>query len=107
LATVLVTIISLVVVVFVSLESVYHYREKWKNYRSTEPRLGHRQVLFQAGVGPYRDLDEKAAFLRLVEHVEEAIASENSATLSVVTLLADTAPNSRTEPANRSAQPGA
>lgn len=36
-----VTVISLLVVVFVSLESVFHYREQWKNYRSTEQSLGH------------------------------------------------------------------
>ena len=32
---VIVTVISLLVVINVSLESVLHYREQWKNYRST------------------------------------------------------------------------
>jgi len=105
-ATVLVTMISLVVVVFVSLESVYHYREQWKNYRSTEQRLGHERFLFQARVGPYQALDEEAAFLRLVERVEEAIASENVATLSVMTLAAEPAPNGGKQPRGKSDQPG-
>jgi hypothetical protein len=33
------TILSLVMVVLVSLESVFHFREQWKNYRSTEQLL--------------------------------------------------------------------
>ena len=107
LATILVTIISLIVVVFVSLESVYHYREQWKNYRSTEQRLGHEQFLFLARVGPYHDLDDNAAFLSLVERVEDAIASENSATLSVMTLAAEAAPNGRIATQNKSDQSGA
>lgn len=35
----LVTLTSLLVVIAVSLESVLHYREQWKNYRSTEQLL--------------------------------------------------------------------
>ncbi|HEY1767836.1 MAG TPA: DUF4231 domain-containing protein [Terracidiphilus sp.] len=38
---VIVTLISLLVVISLSLESVFHYREQWKNYRSTEQLLGH------------------------------------------------------------------
>ena len=43
---ILVTLISLLVVTLVSLESVFHYREQWKNYRSTEQLLGHERFLF-------------------------------------------------------------
>lgn len=80
------TVISLVVVASVSLESVYRYREQWKNYRSTEQLLGHERVYFAARVGPYHGLSDRDAFTTLVARVEKAIASENSATLNVMTL---------------------
>ncbi|MBT2539712.1 DUF4231 domain-containing protein [Streptomyces sp. ISL-44] len=80
------TALSLVVVGSVSLESVYRYREQWKNYRSTEQLLGHEKVYFQSGVGPYLGLSESESFTTLVARVEKAIANENSATLNVMTL---------------------
>jgi hypothetical protein len=48
---IIVTAISLCVVTSVSLESVFHYREQWKNYRSTEQLLGHEEFLFRSRVG--------------------------------------------------------
>ncbi|MFJ7069498.1 DUF4231 domain-containing protein [Streptomyces sp. NPDC101115] len=80
------TVLSLVVVASVSLESVYRYREQWKNYRSTEQLLGHERVYFSARVGPYHGQSDRDAFTTLVARVEKAIASENSATLNVMTL---------------------
>ncbi len=106
-ATVLVTGISLVVVVFVSLESVFHYREQWKNYRSTEQLLGHEEFLFQAKVGAYKGVPEREAFLLLVERVEDAIASENSATLNVMTLAAEAAADGRRKASEPSSGGGA
>ncbi|MFB8352472.1 DUF4231 domain-containing protein [Streptomyces niveus] len=47
------TVLSLIVVGSVSLESVYRYREQWKNYRSTEQLLGHERIYFETKVGPY------------------------------------------------------
>ncbi|MEV7563928.1 DUF4231 domain-containing protein [Streptomyces tanashiensis] len=85
-ARVTATVLSVVVVAAVSLESVYRYREQWKNYRSTEQLLGHERVYFEAKVGPYRDLGRREAFSVLVARVEKAIANENSATLNVMTL---------------------
>jgi hypothetical protein len=85
------SVLSLVVVVLVSLESVLHYREQWKNYRSTEQYLGREEVMFRARVGAYRGLDDDAADDLLVERVEEAIASENAATLNTMTLAGDAA----------------
>jgi hypothetical protein len=84
--TYLTTVISLLVVVFVSLESVLHYREQWKNYRSTEQYLGHEVIYFENRAGAYRDLTDRNAFLLLVDRVESAIASENAATLNTMTL---------------------
>ena len=83
---IVVTLISLLVVVSVSLESVLHYREQWKNYRSTEQLLGHEVVAYKAAVGSYRDESPQDAFKLLVERVEEAIRAENSATLNVMTM---------------------
>ncbi|MFF9341739.1 DUF4231 domain-containing protein [Streptomyces sp. NPDC014773] len=85
-ARVTATVLSVVVVAAVSLESVYRYREQWKNYRSTEQLLGHERVYFEARVGPYRELSEREAFSLLVARVERAIANENAATLNVMTL---------------------
>ncbi|MFF0432396.1 DUF4231 domain-containing protein [Streptomyces sp. NPDC004327] len=85
-ARVTATVLSLVVVASVSLESVYRFREQWKNYRSTEQLLGHERVYFAARVGPYQGQSERDAFTTLVARVEKAIASENSATLNVMTL---------------------
>ncbi|MGQ4619929.1 DUF4231 domain-containing protein [Nocardia sp. R7R-8] len=80
-----VTVISLLVAGSVALESVFRYREQWKNYRSTEQLLGHEKVYFQTRTGSYEGLGDGAAFRQLVERVEAAIASENSATLNVMT----------------------
>jgi hypothetical protein len=80
------TVISLMVVVLVALESVLHYREQWKNYRSTEQYLGHETVYFENRAGAYRELDDNDAFLLFVDRVESAIASENAATLNTMTL---------------------
>jgi Protein of unknown function (DUF4231) len=80
------TVLSLVVVVSVSLESVYRYREQWKNYRSTEQLLGHERVYFEAKIGPYSGLADEECLRTLVARVERAIANENSATLNVMTL---------------------
>ncbi|MFC7792092.1 DUF4231 domain-containing protein [Streptomyces cinereoruber] len=80
------TVLSVVVVAAVSLESVYRYREQWKNYRSTEQLLGHERVYFETKVGPYRGLSKREAFTVLVARVEKAIANENAATLNVMTL---------------------
>ncbi|MFI8421763.1 DUF4231 domain-containing protein [Streptomyces sp. NPDC085479] len=85
-ARVTATVLSVVVVAAVSLESVYRYREQWKNYRSTEQLLGHERVYFETRVGPYRELAEREAFTLLVARVEKAIAQENAATLNVMTL---------------------
>lgn len=83
---VVVTVISLLVVIVVSLESVFHYREQWKNYRSTEQFLGHEKFLFNTRVGRYEGLNDAEAFKLLVQRVEESIAAENAATLNVMTM---------------------
>jgi hypothetical protein len=86
---VLVTLISLGVVIFLSLESVFHYREQWKNYRSTEQLLGHEKFLFRSRVGRYHGVSDEDAFRILVERVEEAVATENAATLNIMTTASE------------------
>ena len=56
------TVISLVVVIMVSLESVYHYREQWKNYRSAEQFIGAEKFHFLTKEGPYKKLEPKEGF---------------------------------------------
>jgi hypothetical protein len=95
---ILLTIVSLLVVVAVSLESVLHYREQWKNYRSTEQFLGHERFLYESSVGPYRDLSVSDAFQLLVQRSEDAIAAENTATLNVMTMAEQAASSSQPKP---------
>ncbi len=83
------TIISLIVVLLVSLESVYHYREQWTNYRSTEQCLRHEYFLFTSKGGVYAAKNKAAAYQHFVERVEELISSENASTLKVMTAISD------------------
>jgi hypothetical protein len=95
--TFLTTAISLVVVVVVALDSVNHYGDQWKNYRSTEQFLGREKFLFQTGEGPYKEMQEQEAFILLVERCEAQISAENSATLNVIaTAAAQPEPGQRT-----------
>jgi hypothetical protein len=80
------TLLSLLVVVLVSLESVYHFREQWKNYRSTEQVIGHERIYFATRCGAYKGLADDEAYRLLVERVESAIAAENASTLNTLTL---------------------
>ncbi|RKE10519.1 uncharacterized protein DUF4231 [Catellatospora citrea] len=79
------TATSLVVASVVALESLYKYRDQWKNYRSTEQMLMHEKYYFQTRTGVYTGLDDQAAFSALVDRVEDLIAAENSATLNAMT----------------------
>lgn len=81
------SVISLVVATCVAMESVYHYREQWKNYRSTEQFLNREKVLFLTGEGNYKKYKSpKAAFIFFVERCESAIETENASTLNIMTL---------------------
>jgi hypothetical protein len=80
------TLLSLAVVMLVSLESVLHFGDQWKNYRSTEQFIAQEYFYFTTGDGVFKGLEPSQAFLRLVERIEGAIASENSSTLNVLTV---------------------
>ncbi|MER2514585.1 MAG: DUF4231 domain-containing protein [Nitrosomonas ureae] len=81
------SIISLIVAACVAMESVYHHREQWKSYRSTEQFLSREQVLFLTGEGGYKGFKSaQAAFIYFVERCEGAIETENASTLNIMTL---------------------
>jgi len=83
------TLLSVLVIVFISLESVFHFREQWKNYRTTDQLLSKEYFNYVTADGPYRDLEEKEAFLNFVERVENAISSESATTLNVMTTISN------------------
>ncbi len=86
---ILTTALSLVVVLFVSLETVYRYREQWTNYRSAEQNLRNEYFLFTSKSGAYAELDEPVAFTLFVNRIEEAIEAESASTLRVMTTLTE------------------
>jgi hypothetical protein len=79
------TLLSLLVVILVSWDSVFQYGKQWKNYRSTEQFLRQEAYLFKYRAGFYAEMDEAKAFKIFVERVEGAIAQENSVTLDTLT----------------------
>lgn len=84
---VLATILSTSVALLIALEGVLHYREQWKNYRTTEQYLTAEKNLFLNKVGDYSNLTENEAFKLLVKRVENAITEENAITLNVLTKI--------------------
>ena len=53
------TVISLLVLLAVSIDSVYHYGEQWSSYRSTEQFLRREYYLYTVNEGPYRHLNDR------------------------------------------------
>ncbi len=80
-----VTVIGVAVAFAIALEGVFHHREQWKNYRSTEQYLETQKQLFVHRIGDYAELDKENAFRLLVNRIEGAIAEENAVTLNVLT----------------------
>ncbi len=92
------SVISLIVAACVALESVYHYREQWKNYRSTEQFLGREQILFLTGEGDYKAFNSpREAFIHFVERCEGAIEAENASTLNIMTLAQQDGKSAKTD----------
>jgi hypothetical protein len=78
------TILSLMVVILVSFESVYHYSAQWTNYRSTEQFLRKEYFRFTTREGEYAEASEEEAYRIFVQRVEGAIQAEVSTTLQVM-----------------------
>lgn len=82
------TICSIVVIILVSLEATFKYRERLQNYKKTEDQLTRELYLFQSGSRPY-NLDgsnsDKANFRLLVTRVESIIEQEREDTIEKAT----------------------
>lgn len=80
------TILSVIVVLIVSLEGVWHFREQWVNARSTSEALRKEYFVFSTGEGTYKNVkDPKDAFILFVERIEALIEAENNSTLQAMT----------------------
>lgn len=79
------TLLSLLVTVLVSIESIFHLREHWKNYDLMKSFLRQEACLFQAKGGAYRNKPPHEAFILLVERVEDGIAKERAQTIEMRT----------------------
>ncbi|HWT22147.1 MAG TPA: DUF4231 domain-containing protein [Solirubrobacteraceae bacterium] len=86
------TVLGLTVALVAAFESVMHYREQWKNYRSTANYLKREREFFRHRAGPYRGMGDGDARISFVERVEEAIENEGLATLSVLAVPPQTQP---------------
>ena len=84
----LTTGLGLLVSISVALDSVFHFGDQWKNYRSTEQFLSREKFLYRTGEGPYKGMNDADAFILLVERCEAQISAENSATLNVIATAA-------------------
>ncbi len=83
------TIVSLLVVLAVSVDSVYHHGDQWSTYRSTEQFMRREYFLYTANNGPYKGLSEPQAYKLFVERIEEAIAAENSSSLRILATVSE------------------
>jgi Protein of unknown function (DUF4231) len=57
-------------------QRIARYNETWAAYRTASERMKREDRLYLNGAGGYRGLEDKAAFLQLVENVEAIIAEE-------------------------------
>ncbi|MGM4962091.1 DUF4231 domain-containing protein [Tardiphaga sp. 1201_B9_N1_1] len=90
-----ITLVSLIVSVAVALDSIYHFGDQWKNYRSSEQFLRREKFLFRTGEGPYKEFNSQDAFILFIERCEAQISAENAATLNVIESAAQPVANSQ------------
>jgi hypothetical protein len=85
------TIVSLLVVVVVALEGVFHFREHWRNYDLISSVLREEEMQFSTKAGPYSPQEIKASdhevFRTFVKRVEDAIANERTETIVMRTTV--------------------
>lgn len=86
------TFLSVLVVLIVSLEGVFHFREQWVNSRSTSEALRKEYFQFMSMEGRYAEFeeDERSAFRVFVGRTEAMIETENMSTLQVMTRESNT-----------------
>ena len=78
------TISSFLVVVLFSIESVYNFREQWKNYKNAEDEITQELNLFHSSAEPYNGDIEKNEKL-LVLRVESIVVKERKETIEKLT----------------------
>lgn len=81
-----ISFLSLLVVVFTSLNNILRFQEKWISYRSTSEKLKAHKFLFLTKSKPYHN---KSAFLDFVENVESILAEENESWKSYIKASSD------------------
>jgi len=77
------TIISFLVVALVTFEKVFHFRDRWKNYQTTEEALRREQYLAETNSAHYSKLSNEDKFNLLVATVESIIQKERESTIVV------------------------
>jgi hypothetical protein len=76
-----VTIISMTVGINIALEGVFHFREQWRIFRTTEQMLAQERVAFSTRTGAYRGLSAEDAFALLVSRAEKIIFASSAVAL--------------------------
>jgi hypothetical protein len=73
-------LLGVIVVVLVSLQSIYQFQSNWISYRSTAEALKHEKYLWYAGAGHYLKAENPEALL--AERIEALISTENAKWIS-------------------------
>jgi hypothetical protein len=79
------TCLSLLVVVLIAFESVFHFREQWKSYRSTEQLLAREYIHYVTGQAHYLKNSSQEAFPTFVQNIESILTAEHSMTINLMT----------------------
>jgi hypothetical protein len=77
--------LTLTTALLTGLEGSLHFREQWRNYRTTEQYIARELCLHRTHCGPYESLTPDEAFHLLVQHVEDAIDSSTVNTMNTMT----------------------
>lgn len=80
----LATVLSIVVSITVGLQSIYRFRQHWKNYDIVSSELRHEEMLFSTQSGIYAKNDAngaKSKFQIFVERFEALIENEREETI--------------------------
>jgi hypothetical protein len=79
------TFFSILVIILVSFEATFKFRERLQNYKKTEDQLTHELYLFQSRTDPYELKSEEDNFRLLVFRVESIIREERDDTIEKAT----------------------
>ena len=68
-------ILGIIITIIASIIGIFHFHEKWIEYRSTCESLKHTNYLFQTKTSPYNGEEPFSLF---VEQIEHQVSKENS-----------------------------